>query len=426
MTRPTPRWLTLAESALILAGVATYLAMPHEINSDGLLRLETTRYLARGEVIDVPTGLLMSALALPLYHFGDVVAAFNAAVFLMGLAAIAFLLRNHVPAHLLRRLILVLLAASMFGRHAQFFFGEMLTAMFAAVGLVMMIVGPAALGLALLCLGAVNTPAALPAVVLVLLDRARPPHRLWKAAWPAALVVAALMLEFYLRRGNPLASGYEGDHGERSLLPYSGLPGFSNPFVFGVLSILFSFGKGLAIFTPGLWLLFKRPTTPPPDVLRRLQRHSIWFVVGLVLVYAKWWAWAGGWFWGPRFFLFASIPASIALAIHLCDEEATPAAKAITLAVLSWSVWVAITGMVYDQTGMSICNEQPNVEPYCWYTPEFSALFRPFLVAKTLTVMEKALFAYSAAAGIVLAAPFTLDLLRVGRARLPAMARGWL
>jgi hypothetical protein len=418
MTATTARWLALAEAALIVAGVAAYLAMPHEINSDGLIRLETTRALARGEIDDAPTGLLMSALALPLYHFGDVVAAFNTAVFLAGLAAMALLLRKHVPAHLLRRLVLLLLAASMFGHHAQLFFGEVLTAMFVAVGLVMVVVGQPVLGFALVMLGVVNTPAALPALFLVLIDRARPPHRLWKAAWPTALCAGALMLEFYLRRGNPIASGYEGDHGARSLLPYSGLPGFSNPIVFGVLSILFSFGKGLALFVPGLWLLFKRPPADTPEVLRRLQRHSLWFVVGLVLVYAKWWAWPGGWFWGPRFFLFACIPASVALAIHLGDERATPAAKAFTLSVLAWSIWVGINGAVYGQLEMGICNEQPNLEPHCWYTPEYSALFRPFIVPKTLNVMQKALFAYSVAVGGVLAAPFAIDLLRVGRERL--------
>ncbi len=418
ITPTIPRWLTLAETILIAAGVAAYLAMPHEINSDGLIRLETTRAMARGEIPDAPTGLLMSALALPLYHFGDVVAAFNALVFLIGLAAMALLLRKHVAAHLIRRLLLLLLAASMFGHHAQLFFGEVLTAMFAAVGLVMVVVGLPVPGFALVMLGVVNTPAALPALFLVLIDRAKPPHRLWKAVWPTALCAAALMLEFYVRRGTPFASGYEGDHGARSILPYSGLPGFSNPIAFGILSILFSFGKGLALFVPGLWLLFKRPVAGTPDVLRRLQRHSVWFVVGLVLVYAKWWAWPGGWFWGPRFFVFACIPASIALAIHLSDEQAAPAAKALTIAVLGWSIWVGINGAVYGQLDMGICNEQPDLEPHCWYTPEFSALFRPFIVPKTLNVMEKALFTYSVAVGCVLAAPFALDLLRAGRDRL--------
>ena len=208
-------------------------------------------------------------------------------------------------------------------------------------------------------------------------------------------------------------------------MPYSGRPGFSYPLAFGLLSLLFSFGKGLALFAPGLWLLFKRTATPAPAVLRTWQRHSIWIVVGLVLVYAKWWAWPGGWFWGPRFLLYASIPASIALAIHLSDEDATPAAKALTLAVLGWSIWVGINGAVYGQLDMAVCNVEANIEPLCWYSPEFSALFRPFIVPKTLSANEWTTFTYSVTVGVVLAAPFAYDLLRVGRSRLPALLRQW-
>jgi len=339
---------------------------------------------------------------------------------------IAVLLRNHAPAHLVRRLLLILMAASMFGHHTQHFFGEVLTAMFLAVGLLMLVVGPSLLGMPLLIMGVVNAAATAPALFLALLDRARPPYRLVKAGWPIVICVMGLMLEFYLRRGNPFHSGYEGDFGRPSILPYSGRPGFSYPLAFGLLSLLFSFGKGVALFAPGLWLLFKRTAMPAPAVLRTWQRHSIWIVVGLLLVYAKWWAWPGGWFWGPRFLLYASIPASVALAIHLSDEDATPAAKALTLAVLGWSIWVGINGAVYGQLDMAICNVEANIEPLCWYSPEFSALFRPFIVPKTLSAAEWTTFAYSATAGVVLAAPFALDLLRVARARVPALVRQWL
>jgi hypothetical protein len=419
-------WLAAVEYALIPIGAVVYWRMPHEIASDGMHRLEATRYLALGQFIDVPTGLLMSVLALPLYHFGDVVANFNTVVFLAGLAAIGFFLRNHVPAPVIRRMMLVLLVASMFGNHARFFFGEVVTAMFIAVGLVMMVVGRPLLGTGMAVLGAINTAAVIPALFLVLLDRARPPYRIVKAAWPIAICAAALMLEYYLRRGSPFATGYEGNFGRTSVLPYSGRPGFSYPMVFGLLSLLFSFGKGLALFAPGLWLTFKRTTTPAPDVLRRLQRHSLWFVVGLLLVYSKWWAWPGGWFWGPRFLLFACIPASVALAIHLCDAKATPAAKALTLAVLTWSTWVGINGIVYDQLEMGKCSEFADLEPLCWYTPEFSALFRPFIVETTLSALQKQTFAYCAATGIVLALPFAIDLLRVGHDRLPVLTKQWL
>ena len=89
----------------------------------------------------------------------------------------------------------------------------------------------------------------------------------------------------------------------------------------GLLSILFSFGKGLIFFVPGLLLpvrgLLRKAA---PDLQLDIYGiYLLWvaFVVGLILVYSPWWAWYGGWFWGPRFFLFACIPASFAIALRL-------------------------------------------------------------------------------------------------------------
>jgi hypothetical protein len=54
-------------------------------------------------------------------------------------------------------------------------------------------------------------------------------------------------------------------------MPYTGRPGFSYPFLFGVLGILFSFGRGLAFFAPALWLLLL-PRKPAALRLRQLPR----------------------------------------------------------------------------------------------------------------------------------------------------------
>ena len=81
---------------------------------------------------------------------------------------------------------------------------------------------------------------------------------------------------------------------------------------------------------------------------------------------------------------------------------------------------------MYGQLDMAMCNTEPNIEPLCWYSPEFSALFRPFIVSKTLSFSERLVFGYSVIVGLVLAAPFTVDLLRTGRERLPILARRWL
>jgi hypothetical protein len=64
------------------------------------------------------------------------------------------------------------------------------------------------------------------------------------------------MAEAWLRRGSPFVSGYAANHGDRTILPYSGRAGFSYPLLLGIASILFSFGRGLVFFSPGLvlWL----------------------------------------------------------------------------------------------------------------------------------------------------------------------------
>lgn len=164
-----------------------------------------------------------------------------------------------------------------------------------------------------------------------------------------------------------------------TILPYSGQPEFSYPFFFGVLSILLSFGKGLLFYSPGLLLSLPRTGSAVSQRLKASHTLWLWFLAGLVVVYAKWWAWFGGWVWGPRFFLLASVPASLAIAVRLqrIRESRLPSLVAL-LAVLTLSVWVGINGAVYDQQDLGVCRSETN-EFLCWYVPEFSALWHPFV-----------------------------------------------
>src|SRR5206468_1402629 len=114
--------------------------------------------------------------------------------------------------------------------------------------------------------------------------------------------------------------------------------GYSYPVFFGVLALLFSFGKGLLFFAPGLFLPVRRSLRQLSGGdydLGRLYWGWVAFLVGLLLAYAPWWAWYGGLTWGPRFLLFASVPASFALAIRLRDVTASIAVRLLTLAVLA-------------------------------------------------------------------------------------------
>jgi len=71
-------------------------------------------------------------------------------------------------------------------------------------------------------------------------------------------------------------------------------------------------------------------------------------VAGLVLVYAKLWAWYGGGSWGPRFVVFAAVPSSLLVAAWLRRDDYTALGYLITRAVLFLSSWVALCGLVED------------------------------------------------------------------------------
>ena len=129
------------------------------------------------------------------------------------------------------------------------------------------------------------------------------------------------------------------------------------------------------------------------------------FLVGLIMVYARWWSWYGGMFWGPRLLLFASIPAAFCLASWLQTRSASLGDYAAGMACLLWSVWVGIDGAVYGLWDVGLCSaDQYALEFLCWYTPEFSPLFRPFFVEQPIGTPAALLTLTFLAAGVSLAA----------------------
>jgi hypothetical protein len=195
-----------------------------------------------------------------------------------------------------------------------------------------------------------------------------------------ALTGVLILAENYARRGNLFEGGYSGEAGHRTVLTYSGLPGFSYPLFFGLLSVLFSFGKGLVFFAPGLFARYPEEQGEREADARLLYRVWLAVMVGLVLVYARWWAWYGGAIWGPRFFLFASLPASLVLARWtLRAEERSTWANTLVLIALGLSCWVGANGLVYQGRGSARFWENNfALESMTWYVPEFSVLWQPF------------------------------------------------
>jgi hypothetical protein len=165
-----------------------------------------------------------------------------------------------------------------------------------------------------------------------------------------------------------------------TMMPYSGRPGFSYPMIFGILAQTLSFGKGLLFFAPGLLFIPYVWKTVTNSAVKRIFLLWMIYLISLILLYSKWAAWYGGWFWGPRYLLFASIPASFSLAYTLMNKSCSVRLKLLALGVTAWSLWVGTNGIVFGQAGLDICTQNNfALEHLCWFVPEFSVLFHPFV-----------------------------------------------
>ena len=127
----------------------------------------------------------------------------------------------------------------------------------------------------------------------------------------------------------------------------------------------------------------------------------------MLLVYARWWAWYGGATWGPRFFLFACLPAALVLARRTARPEAhSPGANLLALLAVALSCWVGTSGLVYGEYDQEQFRANDFALEYLtWYVPECSALWRPFVVPKPLGRAEWVRLAAFAVGFVYLAGP---------------------
>jgi len=412
------------ETTLIVVGLfAMLIFLPHGIFGDGTPRFQAiSELLEQGKLSNMQFSMVGPSFSIPFWLLGKLYktpawwsARYNLFVFAAGLLALYFLLRNRIDRGLIRKFFLILIIASMFANNLMDYYGDVFTAVVVAIGIVMLMTGSSLGGWGTIVLGVINTPASLVGLGCVVLKRVLDKKRL---RYILALGAASglIVLEYTIRRGGFSISGYAApvNPALKTVMPYSGPRGFSYPFFFGLLSILFSFGKGLFFFAPGLLL-------PVRALVRRIQEsikidlyttYLLWisFLVGLVLVYSSWWAWYGGWFWGPRFFLFASIPASFALALRLHYRGPSLAANMLTTAVFCLSLWVGIDGALFDQQGLGICiSGNYALEFLCHYTPEFSVLWHPFVTGFSLNEHQLLYLAYSLVVFAYLAIPLLGD-----------------
>lgn len=380
---------------VVLVGVVTIATAPFAIGNDGIVRFYSLDALLRDGTLDDSKYSIYGPLAAaPLWYLGEafdhpkeVVWAFNRVVFAATLAGLWLALRRTLPSAERVRFAALLCFGSMFPWHVTGFFAEVFHAACVGLGLALIVTQGRALALlgALLCaLGTANVPASAVGLLFASCVLCVSRRRLRYLALPV-LAAALILAENAIRRGDAFAGGYAGEAGRRTALPYSGLPGFSYPLFFGLLSVLFSFGKGLVFFAPGLFAPYPESRTEE-DRARLVYRVWIAVVVGLVLVYARWWAWYGGAVWGPRFFLFASLPAALVLARYTTRAaEYSTRANVFVLLAVALSCWVGFSGVVYAEGGAErFWANDFELEYLNWYIPECSALWLPFVEPQLL------------------------------------------
>ena len=380
-----PRLARVVDWTLLGVGLCVMIAIPKSIAGDARLRFEALDTLMKaGHLVSPKYSTVGPLLSAPLYLLGHAwgqakrcTAFYNTVLFLAWLPVVWREFRDELAPRVRRLVLLLLVFASMFMHHTQRYYGEVFTTLLVAVGVFALSRGHAKRGWAAIVLGALNTPACLLGLVGIAVCHARR-LRSWLPLCGPLIAFALMRLESFLVRGSWFDTGYNYDAGFRNALPYAGLPNFSYPFFFGLLSILFSFGKGLVFFVPGLFLPLPKSA---PARFRWVHTTLVVYVCGLVLTYAKWWSWYGGWFWGPRFFLAASIPASLSLATNLVDGAACSVTRRTVVATaLLLSCWVGANGLAFQGTGLSLCTANYfALAEYCYYVPEMSVLWHPFV-----------------------------------------------
>lgn len=417
---------------LVLGWCLLWAFEPHHVEADGAVRFQALRELLEhgrwsstefplvGTVLSAPLALLGRWVQSPEWW----VARYNVVLAGPGLLALWRLLRARVDGPVLRSSLLLLLGGSMLTHQLSAYGAETFNVLALGVGLAAWTGGRQALGGVALALGMANVPATSIGVALALGDWGIR-HRRVRAALPLVGFALLWLGENWLRRGHPLDSGYAHNAGYRTLLPFSGLPNFSYPLVLGVLQLLLSFGKGLLFFAPGLFLAFpaaRRALRP----VRPFQRACLWVVVGLLAVYGQWWAWYGGYSWGPRFLVFAAIPASLRLAAECAHPPRRVLPLVAVLAALLLSLWGGFDGAVLRFWKQEVCTASNYaVEAFCWDVPEFSVLVTPFIWRPRLEPGGWLLLGYAAILALRLGAVPARALARAMGDGLARGARAW-
>jgi hypothetical protein len=428
------RAAAVTERALIAVGFfVVFFLLPHGLFGDDNIRFANIEQLLHhGSLSSSKYSLVMPLASVPVLALGNLVESrswwaghFNVIIVALGVLAASRLLRGRLDPQLQRRIVLVLLFASFLSDRLRDYNAEVFSGTLIGLGTICLATGRrVVLGWTAIVIGTVNTPAAIVGLIGIAAVETARSRRLRQLA-PIAAAVGLIMLEAWVRRGSPLDTGYSGDEGVKTIMPYSGLPGFSYPFLLGLVAILFSFGRGLLFFAPGLSLVLSSRTRATLPAGRWLAL-MLAFTAGLVLVYSKWWAWYGGIGWGPRFFAFAALPASVLLAARIQRAGESRGADALSLGLLVLSAWVACAGAIADLNAItSFCgSDNFQNEQLCWFTPDYSSLWQPVRQFPSLSIETTGAALYCGLVLAYLAAPLLAGVLRPLRLERSPLA-GW-
>jgi hypothetical protein len=396
--------------ALIAIGLTLLALLRVDFLGDDTIRYRALdTFLTDGELSSMKYSFVGPLFASPLWYLGTFlgepvawVGRFNLVLLAVGVVAFYFLLRGHLPGRTIGVFLLLLVCGSMFPQRTTGFGGEPFTALLIGGGLAGVFLKNWGVAWIPVIVGVANTPAAIGGMVLAAIAKVTQSKRLRHLlAVPVAAML--ILLDVWIRGAG--TAGYLTESGFKTVLPFSGRPGFSYPMFFGLISIVMSFGRGLLFFAPGLFLSVRRVLKSRSESVWWLYLSWLLVVVGMVLSYSKWWSWYGGVTWGPRFFLFASIPAALAIAVRLERPFDGLAGRLVLLVVLALSLWVGVNGASFSRSIVDSCVQDLDFEHLCWYVPEFSSLWAPLRALPPLEPAEMAFVVFGVVVFIRLSLP---------------------
>lgn len=166
--------------------------------------------------------------------------------------------------------------------------------------------------------------------------------------------------ENYLRRGAIFNFGY-------------GNEGFSTPFIHGFVGQILSPTRGIVFFIPTFFWGFTLISFYPKTRHRVFINLTVLYSVLLLLVYSKWHAWHGAWYWGPRFLLTLSIVGMIYFIICLKEKWKNSHTIVRTVLVISGvlSFLIYKVGVAINQRYLLACLSQSQNPEECFWNFQF-------------------------------------------------------